>query len=157
MRKLGMEELNRKSVDDFKKAEKLPLVVLLENIRSMHNVGSAFRSSDAFLVEKIILAGYTPRPPHRDIQKTALGATESVDWTYVPDSTMAIAEWKAKGYSIYSVEQVEGSMLLQDSASGLTLDKVVLIFGNEVEGVSKERLLPPMAALKSPRQVPNIP
>src|SRR5690349_20288495 len=114
MRKLSMEELNRKSVEDFKTAEKLPVVIMLENIRSMHNVGSVFRSADAFSAESIVLCGYTPRPPHRDIQKTALGATESVEWTYTSSSTEAIRDFKERGYSIIAVEQVEGSIKLQN-------------------------------------------
>lgn len=135
-----MEELNRKSVDDFRKAEKLPLVLVLENIRSMHNVGSAFRSSDAFLVSRILLTGYTPRPPHRDIQKTALGATESVEWSYHENSLDPIKELKDIGYRVYAVEQVEGSIKLQNLHCATTPGPTVLIFGNEVEGVSKEAI-----------------
>ena len=92
MRKLNMEELNRKSVDEFKESEKLPVVVVLDNIRSMHNVGSVFRTADAFLLKAIYLCGYTPQPPHRDIHKTALGATETVEWKYFPKATEAVDE-----------------------------------------------------------------
>jgi 23S rRNA (guanosine2251-2'-O)-methyltransferase len=137
MRKLSMDELNRLNVQDFKEAEKIPVALILENVRSMHNVGSAFRSADAFLVTKIYLCGYTPRPPHRDIQKTALGATESVAWTYAPNAAEAIAELRQDNYKIYAVEQTRDSIMLQH-ASGQ--GSMALIFGNEVEGVSEEAL-----------------
>src|SRR6201996_2724062 len=105
MRKLGMDELNRKSVNEFRQSEKTPLVVVLDNIRSMHNVGSVFRTADAFLVEGIYLCGYTPQPPHRDIHKTALGATETVAWAYFPATTNAIRALKEEGYIVFAVEQ----------------------------------------------------
>jgi tRNA G18 (ribose-2'-O)-methylase SpoU len=139
MRKWSMEELNRKTVDDFHKAEKTEIVVVLDNIRSMHNVGSVFRTADAFLLEGIYLCGYTPKPPHRDIQKTALGATETVAWKYFPTTKDAIEELKNDGYSIYSVEQAEGSLPLQ-AASSLNQPKIAIVFGNEVEGVAQEIL-----------------
>src|SRR4051812_31539580 len=110
MRKLSMEELNRKSVEDFRNAEKQPIVVVLDNIRSMHNVGSVFRTADAFLMEAIYLCGYTPQPPHRDINKTALGATETVDWQYFPTTTSAIQMLKEAGYQVFAVEQAENSL-----------------------------------------------
>src|SRR3982750_1952622 len=101
MRKLSMDELGRKTVEEFKQAIKTPVIAVLDNIRSMHNVGSVFRSADAFLLEAIFLCGYTPQPPHRDIQKTALGATETVDWIYYSTALEAVAELKSRGYSIY--------------------------------------------------------
>lgn len=135
-----MDELNRKTVEEFRKADKNRVIVVLENIRSMQNVGSVFRSADAFLVEAIYLIGYTPQPPHRDIHKTALGATETVAWKYFPKTADAMAELKAEGYKIYGIEQAEGSILLQDFKRNED-DKIALIFGNEAEGVAQETLL----------------
>src|SRR6195952_2804075 len=109
MRKLSMDELGRKSVEEFKQASKTPVIAVLDNIRSMHNVGSVFRTADAFLIEAICLCGYTAQPPHRDINKTALGATESVDWIYFATAAEAVTTLKAKGYKVYAVEQTEGS------------------------------------------------
>src|SRR3954469_188856 len=100
MRKLSMDELGRKSVEDFKQAAKTPVIAVLDNIRSMHNVGSVFRTADAFLIEGIFLCGYTPQPPHRDINKTALGATETVDWKYFGDIREALQQLKEEGYKI---------------------------------------------------------
>ena len=137
MRKLKIEELNRPTLEEFKKSPKNSLVIVLDNVRSMNNVGSAFRTADAFSVERICLCGITAKPPHREIHKTALGATESVEWAYFENTRDAVEEYKAKGYSVYSVEQAEGSLALQD----LTIDpkgKYVLIFGNEVFGVGDE-------------------
>jgi 23S rRNA (guanosine2251-2'-O)-methyltransferase len=136
-KKLSMEELGRKSVAEFRTAEKSPVVVVLDNVRSMHNVGSVFRSADAFLVRGIYLCGYTPRPPHRDIHKTALGATETVHWEYEPEISTLIRRLKSEGFTICAVEQAENSIPLQD----LKLDaaqKIALVFGNEVEGVQDE-------------------
>jgi 23S rRNA (guanosine2251-2'-O)-methyltransferase len=134
-----MDELPRKNKIEFQQADKLPVTLLLENIRSMHNVGSVFRTADAFLVESIYLCGYTPRPPHRDIHKTALGATETVDWKYMDDPQEAAKFLKNEGFKIVGVEQVAGSVRLQDFK--LTEgEKLVLIFGNEVDGVSEEVL-----------------
>ncbi len=130
-----MAELNRKSVRDFKESEKMPLVVVLDDVRSLNNVGSAFRTSDAFLVEKIYLCGYTGTPPHRDIQKTALGATETVQWTYMKQTTDAVAELQEKGYRVLAVEQAQGSMLLNEFEPGDS--PIALVFGNEVAGVSE--------------------
>lgn len=139
MRKLGMDELNRKSVDEFRGSEKTPVIVVLDNIRSMHNVGSVFRSADAFLIQAIFLCGYTPCPPHRDIHKTALGATETVEWKYFPAAAEALRALKERGYRIFAVEQVENSLSLQRFAaqhSGL----LAVVFGNEVSGVGEEAL-----------------
>jgi len=132
-----MDELGRKSVDEFKEAQKNPVVVVLDNIRSMHNVGSVFRTADAFLVEAICLCGYTPQPPHRDIHKTALGATDTVDWLYFDHTTDAITALKESGYKIYAIEQVEHSISLEQF--NLT-EKTAVVFGNEVEGVDSQVL-----------------
>lgn len=138
MRKLSMDELNRKSVEDFKQADKKPVIVVLDNIRSMHNVGSVFRTSDAFLIEAICLCGYTPQPPHRDINKTALGATETVDWLYFEKTTDAVIKLKEKGYKIYAIEQVKHSISLQNIP--VNNEPIAVVFGNEVEGVTDEVL-----------------
>ncbi|MFT3845193.1 MAG: RNA methyltransferase [Lacibacter sp.] len=150
MRKLSMDELNRKSVDEFKEAEKNRIIVVLENIRSMQNVGSVFRTADAFLVEAVYLIGYTPQPPHRDIHKTALGATETVAWKYFSKTADAITELKAAGYKLYGIEQVESSIMLNDFVRTAD-DKIALIFGNEAEGVEQETLLACDACIEIPQ------
>ncbi|MBA2498258.1 MAG: RNA methyltransferase [Chitinophagaceae bacterium] len=139
MQKLSMEELNRKSVEEFRKSEKTPVVVVLDNIRSMHNVGSVFRSADAFLVECIFLCGFTAQPPHRDIHKTALGATDTVNWKYYYSTIEAVKKLKEDGYRIWAVEQVKNSKKLNEIELKPN-EKVAIIFGNEVEGVSNEVL-----------------
>ncbi len=139
MKKLSMDELGRKSVEEFKKAEKNRVIVVLDNIRSMHNTGSVFRTADAFLIEAICLCGYTPQPPHRDIQKTALGATETVDWLYYPHTRVAIEELKERDYKIYAVEQADNSISLEKFDWNPS-DKIAIIMGNEVEGVDAELL-----------------
>ena len=131
-----MEELGRKSVEDFKLADKKPLVVVVDNIRSMHNVGSVFRTADAFLISGICLCGFTPQPPHRDIHKTALGATDSVDWLYYENTVDAVLDLKAKGYKVLAIEQTEGSMMLDAYAHKDV--PTAFVFGNEVDGVSDE-------------------
>lgn len=136
-RKLSMEELGRLSVDEFKIANKLPITVVLDNVRSLHNVGSSFRTCDAFRVEKLYLTGITGTPPHREINKTALGATESVPWAYVENSTDAVRDLKKAGYVIVVVEQTNNSVKLQDFAVDAS-KKYCLVFGNEVEGVRDE-------------------
>jgi tRNA G18 (ribose-2'-O)-methylase SpoU len=136
MRKLSMEELGRKSVEDFKLADKKPLVVVMDNIRSMHNVGSVFRTADAFLINGICLCGFTPQPPHRDIHKTALGATDSVDWMYYENTVDAVLDLKSRGYKILAIEQTEGSILLHQYGHSNT--PTAFVFGNEVDGVSDE-------------------
>ncbi|MEJ7736519.1 MAG: RNA methyltransferase [Chitinophagaceae bacterium] len=139
MRKLSMDELNRKSVDDFKISEKMPVIVVLDNIRSMHNVGSVFRTADAFLLKGIYLCGYTPQPPHRDINKTALGATETVDWKYFPSTTQAVQLLKQEGNLVYAVEQAETSIMLNRAV--ITQEGgLAVVFGNEVDGVGHEAL-----------------
>ena len=120
MRKLSMDELGRKSLSQCKAAQKQPIVVILDNIRSMHNVGSVFRTADGFLLEGIVLCGFTPQPPHRDIQKTALGATESVDWWYVQNTLDAVMDLKSKGYKVFAVEQAEGSISLSNFNTNFT-------------------------------------
>ncbi len=137
MRKLKNAELNRISVDEFKKVEKTPLIVVLDNIRSLNNIGSVFRTSDAFLVEEIILCGITAKPPHKDIHKTALGATESVNWKYIKETSDAIHELKADGYIILSIEQAENAVMLQDFQCEKD-KKYAIVFGNEVKGVQQE-------------------
>lgn len=137
--KLKLEALNRKSVEEFKESPKIPVIGILDNVRSMHNVGSVFRTSDAFALEKLYLGGITPRPPHREIQKTALGATESVDWEYAESVPELINTLKHEGYLIIGVEQVKGSILLQDYKIE-TNQKYALILGNEVEGISENIL-----------------
>lgn len=137
MRKIPNEELERKSVEEFKQADKIPVVILLDNIRSLNNVGSAFRTSDAFLIEKIYLGGITGTPPHREIQKTALGATESVDWEHAASPLDLIKKLKEEGFTIISIEQVEDSVSLEDFEPESN-QKYCLIFGNEVFGVDQE-------------------
>jgi len=137
MRKLKNEELGRLTTEEFKAAEKNPVVVVLDNIRSMNNVGSAFRTSDAFLVKKICLCGITAKPPHRDINKTALGATETVDWEHYDTTTQAVETLKQEGYQILSIEQAENSTMLHDFESASN-QKYAFIFGNEVFGVEQE-------------------
>ena len=139
MRKLSMEELSRKSVTEFKDAEKMPVVVVLDNIRSMHNVGSVFRTADAFLIKAVYLCGYTPQPPHRDIQKTALGATETVEWCYYHDAVLAVQSLRNEEYSIFAIEQVEKSIPLHEFKPE-QYEKLAVVFGNEVSGVGEEVL-----------------
>lgn len=137
MRKLKNSELNRLSVDEFKDSSKTPIVVVLDNIRSLNNIGSVFRTSDAFLIEKIVLCGITAKPPHKDIHKTALGATDSVDWEYVENTVNAVTYLKEKGYTIASIEQTEKAVMLQDFKVEKN-KKYAIIFGNEVKGVQQE-------------------
>lgn len=137
MRKLANEELDRKTVDEFKAADKLPVCILLDNIRSLNNVGSAFRTSDAFLIEKIYLGGITGTPPHRDIQKTALGATDSVAWEHVESPLELVRQLKKEGYTVVSVEQVDKSVMLDDFTPEPE-KKYCIVFGNEVFGVDEE-------------------
>lgn len=137
MRKLKTEELGRKSVEEFRLSEKLPVMVILDNVRSMHNVGSVFRTADAFLLGGVYLCGYTPRPPHRDIQKTALGATESVAWSYYESAEDAVKHLQAGGYRVWAVEQASESTSLQTFAPPPG-EKTAVVFGNEVEGVAPE-------------------
>jgi tRNA G18 (ribose-2'-O)-methylase SpoU len=139
MLKKTMDELGRLSKEEFKSTKKLPITVILEDIRSMHNVGSVFRTSDAFLVEQILLCGYTPNPPHRDIHKTALGATETVEWKVYETTANAINALKKDDYRIYAIEQVHNSIELQTFEVS-NQDKVAIIFGNEADGVNEETI-----------------
>jgi tRNA G18 (ribose-2'-O)-methylase SpoU len=134
-----MDELKRKSISEFRQSDKIPVVVILENIRSMHNVGSVFRTADAFLIESLYLCGYTPQPPHRNIHKTALGSTETVKWFYFGSAVEAIDQLKLEGYSIWGIEQVERSVKLNNTVINKT-EKIAIVFGNEVEGISNEVL-----------------
>lgn len=137
MRKLKITELNRINADEFKEAKKLPLIVVLDEIRSLHNIGSVFRTSDAFRVESIYLCGITATPPHPELHKTALGAEYTVDWKYFKNTLDAVDKLKSDGYIVYSIEQAEGSTMLND----LKLDqtrKYAIVMGNEVKGVQQE-------------------
>lgn len=134
-----MAELGRKTVEEFKESSKTPVIAVLDNIRSMHNVGSVFRTADAFLIEAIFLCGYTPQPPHRDINKTALGSTDTVDWIHFASATEAVIELQKNGYRVYAVEQVTESVSLEKMHYSED-QKIAVVFGNEVEGVSNDVL-----------------
>lgn len=135
-RKLKLDELNRVDVEAFKSQEKQDIVVILDNIRSLNNVGTFFRTGDAFNIKKIFLCGITGTPPHRDIHKTALGSTESVDWEYSQDALQLVNSLRANRVKVYAVEQTEQSLLLHQTSAGGN-DSMALIFGNEVEGVQQ--------------------
>lgn len=137
--KLKLEELGRVDVETFKTLEKIPVVVVLDNIRSMHNVGAVFRTADAFLIERIILCGITPRPPHREIHKAALGATESVVWNYYETIKEAVLDLKTQKYEVLGIEQTDDSVMISDFDVDPT-KKYALVLGNEVDGVSDEIL-----------------
>ena len=132
-----MEQLGRMSVDEFKSSDKFPLTIVVDNVRSMHNVGSIFRTSDAFLVEKIYLCGITPTPPHREIQKTALGATESVDWQYAESTIEVVNQLKKEGWTVLALEQTTNSVML-DKLKVEKGEKIAIVLGNEVEGIDQE-------------------
>lgn len=134
-----MDELGRKTVGEVRVAEKNPIVVVLENIRSAYNVGSVFRTADAFLIESIYIVGYAPRPPHKEIKKTALGAEESVDWKYFPNSQEAIGHLRAEGFKILAIEQAENSQALQ-SVSLSPDERIAVVFGNEVTGLEQSTI-----------------
>lgn len=136
MRKLKNSELDRLDVDAFKHADKTPIIVVLDNIRSLNNIGSVFRTGDAFLVQKIYLCGITAQPPHKDIHKTALGSTESVEWEYVKNTEDVIAQLKLEGVIIVSIEQAENAMMLNDFQPESS-QTYAFVFGNEVKGVSQ--------------------
>ena len=135
MQKYSMDQLQRPSLEAFRTQAKMPVAVVLDNVRSMHNVGSAFRTADGFAIEQILLCGITGQPPHREIEKTALGATRSIDWTYVAQTDQAIEQLRTEGYRIVGVEQASASTPLQQFTPTPT-DKYALVFGNEVHGVS---------------------
>ena len=138
-KKLKLEELGRIDVETFKKTEKIPLVVVLDNVRSMHNVGAVFRTADAFIVERIVLCGITPQPPHREIHKAALGATESVDWIYEKNISDALQNLKNENYKIIGIEQTSTSVLMTDYTIDKS-EKYALVLGNEVDGLTDEAL-----------------
>ncbi len=139
MRKLRMSELNRLSNEEFKKADKHPVVVVLDNVRSVLNVGSVFRTSDAFKITAIHLCGLTATPPNREMNKTALGATESVNWAHFENTEDSIKALKTEGFSVFALEQTEGAQLLSDFSAS-NFEKIALVFGNEVMGVSESAL-----------------
>ncbi|MFZ6010800.1 MAG: RNA methyltransferase [Bacteroidota bacterium] len=150
MKKLKLEELGRISVTEFKEAAKLPVCVVLDNIRSLHNVGSAFRTADAFRIEKIYLTGITGQPPHREIEKSALGATASVNWEYVEHTAQLVKRLKDEGYTIVIIEQTTESQKLNDFTPAAH-KKYCLVFGNEVNGVSEEAIAFGDLALEIPQ------
>lgn len=150
MRKLKNDELDRMSLEEFKTSEKLPLVLVLDNVRSMNNVGSAFRTGDAFAIEKIYLCGITAQPPHREINKTALGATESVEWEYAEDTAALCLKLQTEGFEVLAVEQAEGSISLE--AFQVSPGKrYALVFGNEVFGVEDAVVQVANACLEIPQ------
>ncbi len=137
MKKLSMDELNRKSVGEFKQSRRLPLIVVLDNVRSLHNIGSIFRTSDAFLIEAIFLCGISATPPHKEIHKTALGAEESVDWKYFESTMQAVDYLQANHYALWGVEQTQNSTSLEN----FTIEdgkRYALVFGNEVRGIDQK-------------------
>lgn len=137
MRKLANEELNRLDIEGFKNAKKTPIILVLDNIRSLNNIGSVFRTADAFLIKKIYLCGITAKPPHKDIRKTALGATESIDWAYVEHTLDVLKKLKLEGVHVISVEQADKAIALNNFKVKST-ETYALVFGNEVKGVSQE-------------------
>jgi 23S rRNA (guanosine2251-2'-O)-methyltransferase len=139
MRKLSVNELNRKSVDEFKSSDKMPVIAVLENVRSAYNVGSVFRTADAFLLQGIYICGYTAYPPHKEIKKTALGADETVHWKHFRSIADAISELRELGYKIFAIEQAIESQKLQ-AISFASDEKVAVIFGNEVTGVEQSTI-----------------
>ncbi len=139
MRKLSMAELGRKSVEEFKASEKTPIILVLENIRSAYNVGSVFRTSDAFLVQAIYIIGYSAKPPHKEIKKTALGAEETVTWMYFKTTEEAITELRKEGFNVYAAEQAEGSYKL-NAIEFEAEEKIAVVFGNEVTGVEQSTI-----------------
>lgn len=136
MRKLKITEMNRLSVEKYKEIGKTPLVIVLDNVRSMHNVGSVFRTSDAFRVEQVYLCGITAQPPHAEIHKTALGAEEAVDWVYETDTMVTVNTLKTKGYKVYAIEQCEGSVSLEKMCVSKS-ERYAIVLGNEVKGVQQ--------------------
>lgn len=139
MRKLANAELDRKNIKEFKEAEKIPIIVVLDDVRSLHNIGSVFRTSDAFLIEKLYLCGITATPPNKEIHKTALGATETVAWEYAKNVLEIVQQLKSEKIKVYSVEQTENAIML-DHFQPETNTTYALLFGNEVKGVSQEAI-----------------
>lgn len=151
MRKLKNAELNRLDVDEFKNAKKTPIILVLDNVRSTHNVGSIFRTADAFRIQEIILCGITATPPHKEIRKTALGATESVQWQYSKNSSDAVDRLKTKGVVVLAIEQAEGSTILSDFTPKPNTT-YALVFGHEVKGVSQEIVSAANEVLEIPQE-----
>ncbi|WP_034690933.1 RNA methyltransferase [Kaistella palustris] len=149
-KKLKLEELGRIDVETFKQKEKTPLVVVLDNVRSMHNVGAIFRTADAFLIEKVVLCGITPQPPHREIHKAALGATESVDWIYEKDISEALLNLKKENFKVIGIEQTTTSGSISTYSISKN-EKYAVVLGNEVEGLSEEPLTMYDAFLEIPQ------
>lgn len=145
-----MDELNRKTVEEFKQAEKHKIIVILDNIRSAYNVGSIFRTADAFLIECIFICGYTPPPTHRSVHKTALGAVDTVDWMQFADVTEAIGQLKENGYEVYAIEQAEKSISLA-GISASSNKKIAVILGNEVTGVQDTAMQQADACIEIPQ------
>ena len=140
IRKLDTEEIIRISTEEFKQAKKIPLVIVLDNVRSMHNIGSVFRTSDAYLVEKVVLCGITAQPPHAEIHKSALGAEFSVDWEYYADTNEAVEALKREGYEVWAIELAENLVMLDQFStlnSQLSTQKIAVVMGNEVKGVQQ--------------------
>jgi len=150
MQKLTMTDLNRVGIAEFKEQEKLPVVVVLDNVRSMNNIGSAFRTGDGFAIEKMILCGITAQPPHREIEKTAIGATQSVEWVHYEDTLDAIKDLRNSGYEIIAIEQAVESIMLNTFKPD-PAKKYALIFGNEVNGVSDEVMAEIDACIEIPQ------
>ncbi|TWO32096.1 RNA methyltransferase [Seonamhaeicola sediminis] len=150
MRKLKNSELDRLSIEDFKTVEKTPIIIILDNIRSLNNIGSVFRTSDAFLVKKIYLCGITATPPHKDIHKTALGSTESVDWEYAKDTLEVVEKLKNDNINICSIEQAESAIMLNDFKPK-PQTTYALVFGNEVKGVSQNVVSASDAVIEIPQ------
>lgn len=151
MRKLENSELDRKSVEDFKTSQKTPIIIVLDDIRSLHNIGSVFRTADAFLIEKIYLCGITATPPNKEIHKTALGATETVDWKHESDVVCVIEKLKNENVSVFAIEQVENAIML-DRFTVETGKKYALVFGNEVFGVAQKAI----AACDGSIEIPQL-
>ena len=150
MRKLQVEELERLSIEEFKVSEKFPYIIILDNIRSLNNVGSFFRTADAFRASKMILGGYTPHPPHREITRSALGAELSVDWEKKEDLISYITAIKSEGYEVFAIEQASGSIMLQNFTPDYN-KPCAFVFGNEVEGVSNDIIAVCDACLEIPQ------
>jgi 23S rRNA (guanosine2251-2'-O)-methyltransferase len=151
LKKIKNEELERKSISEFKEAQKLPVLLVLDNVRSLNNVGSIFRTADAFLCEAVYLCGITGQPPHREIEKTALGATDSVKWKYFSSALSAIAELKEAGYHILAIEQAEEGILLDDFKAE-SRKRYALVLGHEMNGVSEVVMEKVDAAIEVPQQ-----
>lgn len=150
MQKLTMNDLNRVGIEEFKEQEKLPVVVVLDNVRSMNNIGSAFRTADGFAIEKMILCGITAQPPHREIEKTAIGATASVEWEHYDETLEAVRQLREQGYLIIAIEQADESIMLNTFKPEQD-KKYALIFGNEVNGVSEEVMAEIDACIEIPQ------